>query len=118
MNTKRYIGLISALLVALTPISCQKDLLDIKPIDFVSDAAVFQDITLTSQFVNDIYGTLLSGFERRDFGFDQDWAAGFALLDMMTDDLEGHTTVGGQLHVDPESQYVDCAYRRRPYNGY
>ncbi|MCC2600653.1 RagB/SusD family nutrient uptake outer membrane protein [Sphingobacterium sp. FBM7-1] len=90
MNTKRYIGLMSALLVALTPISCQKDLLDIKPIDFVSDAAVFQDITLTSQFVNDIYGTLLSGFERRDFGFDQDWAAGFALLDMMTDDLEGH----------------------------
>src|SRR5690606_39738312 len=88
MNTKRYIGLMSALLVALTPISCQKDLLDIKPIDFVSDAAVFQDITLTSQFVNDIYGTLLSGFERRDFGFDQDWAAGFALLDMMTDDLE------------------------------
>lgn len=90
MNIKRYIRLIGVLFATLTTVSCSKDLLDIKPIDFVSDAAVFEDITLTNQFVNDIYGTLLSGFERRDFGFDQDWAAGFALLDMMTDDLDGH----------------------------
>jgi hypothetical protein len=68
----------------------KKDLLDIKPIDFVSDVAVFQDITLTNQFVNDIYGSLLSGFERRDFGWTEGWASGFSLLDMMTDDIEGH----------------------------
>jgi len=87
---KRHKWLVGVLLVTLTTFSCKKDLLDIKPIDFVSDAAVFQDIALTSQFVNDIYGTLLSGFERRDFGYDQDWARGFANLDMMTDDIEGH----------------------------
>ena len=51
---------------------------------------LFFKITLTNQFVNDIYGSLLSGFERRDFGYDQDWARGFATLDMMTDDIEGH----------------------------
>ena len=87
---KRHKWLVGAILVTLTTFSCKKDLLDIKPIDFVSDAAVFQDITLTSQFVSDIYGTMLSGFERRDFGYDQDWARGFATLDMMTDDIEGH----------------------------
>ena len=87
---KRHKWLVGVVLVTLTTFSCKKDLLDIKPIDFVSDVAVFQDITLTSQFVSDIYGTMLSGFERRDFGYDQDWARGFANLDMMTDDIEGH----------------------------
>jgi len=87
---KRHKWLVGVILVTLTTFSCKKDLLDIKPIDFVSDVAVFQDITLTSQFVSDIYGTMLSGFERRDFGYDQDWARGFATLDMMTDDIEGH----------------------------
>jgi len=87
---KRYKWLVGVMVVTFTTFSCKKDLLDIKPIDFVSDAAVFQDITLTNQFVNDIYGSLLSGFERRDFGYDQDWARGFSTLDMMTDDIEGH----------------------------
>ncbi len=87
---KRYKWLIGVMVITLTTFSCKKGLLDIKPIDFVSDAAVFQDITLTNQFVNDIYGSLLSGFERRDFGYDQDWARGFSNLDMMTDDIEGH----------------------------
>ena len=87
---KRYKWLVGVMVITLTTFSCKKGLLDIKPIDFVSDAAVFQDITLTNQFVNDIYGSLLSGFERRDFGYDQDWARGFSNLDMMTDDIEGH----------------------------
>jgi hypothetical protein len=87
---KRYKWLLVVMVITLSTFSCKKDLLDIKPIDFVSDAAVFQDITLTSQFVSDIYGTLLSGFERRDFGYTEGWAAGFANLDMMTDDIEGH----------------------------
>ncbi|RZK68441.1 MAG: RagB/SusD family nutrient uptake outer membrane protein, partial [Pedobacter sp.] len=87
---KRYKWLVGVMVVTLATFSCKKDLLDIKPIDFVSDAAVFQDITLTNQFVNDIYGSLLSGFERRDFGWEADWSRGFANLDMMTDDIEGH----------------------------
>ncbi len=88
---KRYKWLIGVTMFTLTTFACKKDLLDVKPIDFVSDAAVFQDINLTNQFVNDIYGSLLSGFERRDFGWTEGWASGFALLDMMTDDIEGHT---------------------------
>lgn len=87
---KRYKWLVGVMVITLATFSCKKNLLDIKPIDFVSDVAVFQDITLTSQFVSDIYGSLLSGFERRDFGYDQDWSRGFANLDMMTDDIEGH----------------------------
>src|SRR5690606_13754576 len=88
---KRYKWLIGVTMFTFTTVACKKDLLDVRPIDFVSDAAVFQDINLTSQFVNDIYGSLLSGFERRDFGWTEGWASGFALLDMMTDDIEGHT---------------------------
>lgn len=87
---KRYKWLVGVMMITLATFSCKKDLLDIKPIDFVSDTAVFEDITLTSQFVSDIYGSLLSGFERRDFGYTEGWAAGFANLDMMTDDIEGH----------------------------
>lgn len=87
---KRYKWLVGVMIITLATFSCKKDLLDIKPIDFVSDTAVFEDITLTSQFVSDIYGSLLSGFERRDFGYTEGWAAGFANLDMMTDDIEGH----------------------------
>ncbi|WP_113637209.1 RagB/SusD family nutrient uptake outer membrane protein [Nubsella zeaxanthinifaciens] len=90
MINKKHKWLIGALMLATATFSCKKDLLDIKPIDFVSDVAVFQDITLTNQFVNDIYGSLLSGFERRDFGWTEGWASGFSLLDMMTDDIEGH----------------------------
>jgi len=87
---KQYKWLVCVMVFTLATSSCKKNLLDIKPIDFVSDAAVFEDIALTTQFVNDIYGTMVSGFERRDFGYDQDWARGFANLDMMTDDIEGH----------------------------
>lgn len=83
-----------AALVCLVSItySC-KNVLDVKPTNFVSDEAVFKDISLTSQFVTNIYSSLLSGFERRDAGLGQDWSVGFGLLDMATDDIEGHASL-------------------------
>src|SRR5690606_14479870 len=87
-----------AALVCLVSVtySC-KNVLDVEPINFVSDEAVFKDITLTSQFVTNIYSSLLSGFERRDAGLGQDWSVGFGLLDMATDDIEGHASLNVNL---------------------
>ncbi len=71
--------------------SCNKDILDIKPTNFVSDVAVFEDLTLTTQFVTNIYGSLLSGFDRRDAGLGSDWSMGMGMLAMATDEAEGPT---------------------------
>src|SRR5690606_8800325 len=76
--------------------SC-KNVLDVKPTNFVSDEAVFKDITLTTQFVTNIYSSLLSGFDRRDAGLGQDWSVGFGLLDMATDDIEAHASLNINL---------------------
>ena len=90
MITKKYKWVLAAMCITSITFSCKKDVLDVKPTNFVSDVAVFEDITLTSQFLTNVYSSLLSGFERKDWGFDQDWSSGFALLDMATDDIEGH----------------------------
>ena len=79
----------TALALATLAGSCKKDILDIKPTQFVSDVAVFEDLTLTSQFVTNIYGTLLGGFDRRDAGLGNDWSRGMGMLAMATDDAEG-----------------------------
>jgi hypothetical protein len=92
MITKKITWLLSIAFVASTAYSCKK-VLDVKPTNFVSDEAVFKDITLTSQFVTNIYSSLLSGFDRRDAGLGQDWSVGFGLLDMATDDIEGHASL-------------------------
>ncbi|WP_207534103.1 RagB/SusD family nutrient uptake outer membrane protein [Desertivirga arenae] len=93
MTSLKYKWAIGAFMLASLTYSCKDDVLDIKPTDFVSDAAVFSDINLTSQFVTNIYSSLLSGFERRDAGLGQDWSVGFGLLDMATDDIEGHASL-------------------------
>jgi len=93
MTSLKYKWVIGAFMLASLTYSCKDDVLDIKPTDFVSDAAVFSDINLTSQFVTNIYSSLLSGFERRDAGLGQDWSVGFGLLDMATDDIEGHASL-------------------------
>ena len=71
--------------------ACNKDILDIKPTNFVSDVAVFTDLTLTTQFVTNIYGSMLSGFDRRDAGLGNDWSMGMGMLAMATDEAEGPT---------------------------
>ena len=96
MITKKIKWLISILFIASMAYSCKK-VLDVKPTNFVSDDAVFKDITLTSQFVTNIYSSLLSGFDRRDAGLGQDWSVGFGLLDMATDDIEAHASLNVNL---------------------
>ena len=93
MNFLKYKWVVGAICIASLTYSCKDDVLDIKPTDFVSDAAVFGDINLTNQFVTNIYSSMLSGFERRDAGLGQDWSVGFGLLDMATDDIEGHASL-------------------------
>ncbi|MES2649534.1 MAG: RagB/SusD family nutrient uptake outer membrane protein [Bacteroidota bacterium] len=90
MSTNK-LKLILVLFVVILGGSCNKDILDIKPTNFVSDVAVFEDLTLTTQFVNNIYGSLLSGFDRRDAGLGQDWSMGQGMLAMATDEAEGPT---------------------------
>ena len=97
MIFKKIKWLIGAMGIATMVFSCKEDVLDIKPTNFVSDAAVFQDITLTNQFVTNIYASLISGFDRRDAGLGQDWSVGFGILDMGTDDVEGHASLNMNL---------------------
>jgi starch-binding outer membrane protein, SusD/RagB family len=82
---------ILVLFAAAFAVSCKKNLLDIKPTDFVSDVAVFEDLALTTQFVTNIYGSVLSGFDRRDAGLGNDWSLGMGMLAMATDEAEGPT---------------------------
>lgn len=96
MMTKKIKWLICFAFVASVAYSC-KNVLDVKPTNFVSDEAVFKDITLTNQFVTNIYSSLLSGFDRRDAGLGQDWSVGFGLLDMATDDIEAHASLNVNL---------------------
>jgi len=96
MITKKITWILGIAFFASTAYSCKK-VLDVKPTNFVSDEAVFKDITLTSQFVTNIYSSLLSGFERRDAGLGQDWSVGFGLLDMATDDIEAHASLNVNL---------------------
>lgn len=84
-------GILIMLFAATLLGACNKDILDIKPTNFVSDVAVFEDLTLTTQFVNNIYGSLLSGFDRRDAGLGNDWSMGMGMLAMATDEAEGPT---------------------------
>jgi hypothetical protein len=96
MITKKITWVLGIAFLASTAYSCKK-VLDVKPTNFVSDEAVFKDITLTSQFVTNIYSSLLSGFDRRDAGLGQDWSVGFGLLDMATDDIEAHASLNVNL---------------------
>ena len=88
MSTNK-LRLILILFIATLAGSCKKDLLDIKPTNFVSDVAVFGDLSLTKQFVTNIYGSILSGFDRRDAGLGNDWSMGQGMLAMATDEAEG-----------------------------
>lgn len=75
MKTCKHISLglcaLSFLIVSCT------DILDTKPLDSISDAAVFQDISFAKAFLNETYDGVPSGFER-----------GYYLLDAATDIAE------------------------------
>lgn len=60
---KKYIFPISALAIALTVSSCQKDFLDRKPLNLVSEEIVWQDPALIKLSVNEFYTFLKTGFD-------------------------------------------------------
>ena len=108
---QRKIILICAL--ALTIFSCKKDILDVKPTAFVSDATLWSDLNLVNQFVNNIYGTLPSGFNRKDFGVgpDFEWSRGMSIMDAATDDADGKLDAKVQLF-----NTADITASFTPYN--
>lgn len=63
-------------------VSCKKDLLDKLPTDTLADYIVWTDANAAEQFINGIYGQIISGFERPDF----EWGSGIYLLDGTSDD--------------------------------
>ncbi|MFA9389646.1 MAG: RagB/SusD family nutrient uptake outer membrane protein [Prolixibacteraceae bacterium] len=54
---------IAALAFTLILFSCNKDFLDVKPLDKYSDAGVFNDAALTEAFVNNLYTRIHHGFK-------------------------------------------------------
>ncbi|MEN7550161.1 RagB/SusD family nutrient uptake outer membrane protein [Rapidithrix thailandica] len=75
MKQLRYI--FYSLAITLGAWSCSGDFLEKKPLDKLSDAAVWNDLSLIETFVNDIYNNLPSGFDR-----------GWYMLASGTDDAE------------------------------
>ncbi|HZF63360.1 MAG TPA: RagB/SusD family nutrient uptake outer membrane protein [Chitinophagaceae bacterium] len=62
--------------------SCKKDLLDKLPADRLSDNIVWTDPNAAEQFINGIYGQIISGFDRPE----SEWGSGTYLLDGASDD--------------------------------
>lgn len=98
MNSK-ILKLILAGCILATLHSCKKDILDVKPTSFVSDATLWSDLNLVDQFVNNIYGTLPSGFNRKDFGEGDgfEWSRGMSIMDAGSDDADGKLDAKVQL---------------------
>lgn len=63
MIFKKYIFPISALALALTLSACQKDFLDRKPLNLVSEEVVWQDPALIKLSVNEFYTFWKTGFD-------------------------------------------------------
>ncbi len=86
-------------LVLLSGISCNESVLDVKPTSFVSDATLWSDLNLVNQFVNNIYGSLQSGFNRQDFGYGSgnSWSRGMSILAAGSDDADGKLDAKVQL---------------------
>jgi len=63
-------------------LSCKDEFLERKPLDALSDADVWQDISLAESYVNNIYKDVYDGFRRRH----DTWGYGIYLLDAGSDD--------------------------------
>jgi starch-binding outer membrane protein, SusD/RagB family len=96
MNNK-ILKSITVVCFMLAMASCKKNILDVKPTSFVSDATLWSDLNLVDQFVNNIYGSLPSGFNRKDFGGDSEWSRGMSILEAGSDDADGKLDAKIQL---------------------
>jgi len=70
------------IILTLLAAGCKKGLLDKVPKDSLSDEIVWENPATAEQFINGIYGLMISGFERQE----QDWGCGLWMLDDATDD--------------------------------
>jgi starch-binding outer membrane protein, SusD/RagB family len=105
--------LLVSILMLLSITGCKKNILDVKPTSFVSDATLWSDINLVNQFVNNIYGTLPTGFNRKDFGDggDFEWSRGMSMMDVGSDDADGKLDCKAQLF-----NTADITPNFTPYN--
>jgi starch-binding outer membrane protein, SusD/RagB family len=105
--------LIAAGFLLFTLHACKKNILDVKPTSFVSDATLWSDLNLVDQFVNNIYGSLPSGFNRKDFGEGGgfEWSRGMSIMDAGTDDADGKLDAKVQLF-----NTADITASFTPYN--
>jgi starch-binding outer membrane protein, SusD/RagB family len=100
-------------IVIFTTMSCDDKILDVKPTSFVSDATLWSDLNLVDQFVNNIYGSLQSGFTRQDFGYGDgfSWSRGMSIMDAGSDDADGKLDAKVQLFNN-----ADITPSFTPYN--
>jgi len=91
MITKNFKWAAGLLVLATITGSCKKKLLDIYPSGSLSDVTVFTDISLANRFLNDVYGTMPNGFNRRDQNpADAGWSRGMSAFAMAEDDAEAN----------------------------
>jgi hypothetical protein len=99
------------LILATIIASCKKNLLDVYPTDSLSDATVFTDISLVNRFLNDTYGTMPNGFNRRDQNpADAGWSRGMSALAMAEDDAEANNLAASTQGINAGTIPTTWAY--------
>jgi len=94
---------------AVVIVSCSK-FLDIKPTTFVSEALIWEDKALIDQFVANIYGNMVCGFNRRTSG-GADWSAAFGgNFDSGTDDFDSKPDAGTNQFNTNEITAGNCPF--------
>lgn len=94
------------ILFGLVISSCEKDFLDRKPYDSISDAAVWNDITLVEAYVNYTYSTCRAGW------FGNSW------MDISSDDGHGIEKNSAQLIQRGEVTPSNLGYLSYPWSWY
>ena len=96
-------------------VSCSK-FLDIKPTTFVSEALIWEDKALIDQFVANIYGNLLCGFNRKTSG--GNWSAAFGgNFDAGTDDFDGKPDAATNQFNTNEITAGNCPFIEELWNS-
>src|SRR6187399_542681 len=107
-NLKWTMGILAVTMVLA---SCKKKLLDVYPSGSLSDVTVFQDISLVNRFLNDIYGTLPNGFNRRDQNpADAGWSRGMSAFAMAEDDAEANNNASSTQGINQGTLPTTWAY--------
>lgn len=82
VKAMKNIRLVSLLLVLFSMNSCNDDFLDLKPLDAISEASVWEDLNLIELYVNDRYNELPHGFPQ--------WAGGLRMTGITDESYHIH----------------------------